>query len=112
MYLYGIGCERNTTTLVVHGSLGYTGFNRRAPISVSQIDMLYIYIVLVPWWCIGFTDAGSLVHLVHQFTGSPGGLVHWFTWCTGSLVHLVHWFTGTPCAPVHLVHWFTGALVY
>ena len=35
---------------------------------------------------IRFTDASSLVHLVHRCTGSPGALVHWFTWgwCTGS----------------------------
>ena len=62
---------------------------------------------------IRFTDASSLVHLVHRSTGSPGAPVHWFTWCTGALVHLhgapVHWCTGSPGALVHLVH---GALVH
>jgi len=47
---------------------------------------------------IGFNNAGLLVHLVHQCTGS---LVHWFT---GALVHR---FTGSLVS-----HWFTGVLVH
>ena len=105
-----------------------------APMSLLQIDMLCIYLYsdgsLVV--CIGFTNAGLLVHLVHWFTwciGSPGALVHLVQvhLFTGALVHLVHWYTGSPvhCGSlVHrctgslvlwctgsLVHWFTGALV-
>ena len=70
-----------------------------APMSLLQIDMLYIYL---------YSDGSLVVHWVHQcrFTGSPGPLVHLvqvhrFTGA-GSLVH---WFTGA------LVHWVTGALV-
>ena len=62
-----------------------------APMSLLQIDMLYIYL---------YSDGSLVVHWVHQcrFTGSPGALVHWFT---GALAHLVHWCTGSL---VHLVH--------
>ena len=84
--------------------------NGRAPIPVSRIDMLYIYNSVGSY--IRFTDASSLVHLVHQFTGSPDAPVHWFTWCTGSLVHLVHRCAGSPGAPVRWFTWCTGALVH
>ena len=102
----------------LHGSLGHTG---RAPIPVSQIDMLYILYSVGSY--IRFTGASSLVHLVHWITRCTGALVHW---CTGSPVAPVHWCSGLPGAPVHgalvrahrctgsLVHWFTwctGALV-
>ena len=90
-----------------------------APMSLLQIDMLYIYLYsdgsLVVHWvhqCRFTGSPGALVHLVqvHWFTGALVHLVHWFTWCTGALVHLVHgtlvhWFTGAP------VHWCTGSLV-
>ena len=84
-----------------------------APMSLLQIDMLYIYTVMVPWWCIGFANAGLLVPLVHWFTWCTGAPVHWFT---GSLVHwftgaLVHRFTGSPGAPVQWFTWCTSALV-
>ena len=88
-----------------------------APMSLLQIDMLYIYLYsdgsLVVHWvhqCRFAGSPGALVHLVHRCTGSP---VHWFT---GSLVHwftgaLVHRFTGSPGAPVQWFTWCTGALV-
>ena len=74
-----------------------------APMSLLQIDMLYIYL---------YSDGSLVVHWVHQcrFTGSPGAgsLVHWYT---GALVHLVHWYTGSPVHRGSLVHWCTGSLV-
>ena len=90
-----------------------------APMSLLQIDMLYIYLYsdgsLVVHWvhqCRFTGSPGPLVHLVqvHWFTGALVHLVHWFTWCTGSLVHWFTWCTGA----LHgaLVHWCTTALVH
>ena len=90
--------------------------NGRAPIPVSEIDMLYIYNSvgsytlgsLMPVHCFTWCT-GALVHPVHRCTGSPGAPVHWFTWCTGALVHLEHRCTGSPGAPVHWFTWCTGS---
>ena len=89
-----------------------------APMSLLQIDMLYIYLYsdgsLVVHWVHQCQFTGSPGAPVHWFTGSPGAPVHWFTGSPGALDHwcsgaLVHWCTGSPGS---LVHWFTGALVH